>query len=46
MRLFGKPLLCCLTTTSGNHYDAEGEDAATEEIVQEILARGHFEMKR
>jgi hypothetical protein len=29
-----------------NHYDAEGEDAATEEIVQEILARGHFEMKR
>ena len=28
-----------------NHYDAEGEDAATEQIVHEILARGHFEMK-
>jgi hypothetical protein len=29
-----------------NHYDAEGEDAAIEQIVQEILARGHFEMKK
>lgn len=29
-----------------NHYDAEGEDATTELFVQEILARGHFEMKR
>ncbi len=29
-----------------NHYDAEGEDAAMEQIVQEILARGHFEMKK
>lgn len=29
-----------------NHYDATGEDAAIESIVQEILARGHFEMKK
>jgi hypothetical protein len=29
-----------------NAYDAEGDDAATEQIVQEILARGHFEMKK
>lgn len=29
-----------------NEYDAEGDDAATEQIVQEILARGHFEMKK
>lgn len=29
-----------------NHYDAEGEDAAIEQIVQEILARGHFEIKK
>jgi hypothetical protein len=29
-----------------NSYDPEGEDQAIEAIVQEILARGHFEAKR
>ncbi|HMN32378.1 MAG: DUF4294 domain-containing protein [Chitinophagaceae bacterium] len=29
-----------------NRYDATGDDAAIESVVQEILSRGHFEMKR
>ena len=29
-----------------NNYDPEGDDAAIESIVQEILSRGHFEMKK
>lgn len=29
-----------------SHYDPTGEDAVIESLVQEILARGHFEMKR
>ncbi len=29
-----------------NRYDAQGEDAAIESVVQEILAKGHFEMKK
>lgn len=29
-----------------NTYDPNGEDATIEGVVQEILARGHFEMKR
>jgi hypothetical protein len=29
-----------------NNYDPEGEDAAIEQIVQEIETRGHFEPKR
>ncbi|MCC7028979.1 MAG: DUF4294 domain-containing protein [Chitinophagaceae bacterium] len=29
-----------------NHYEPEGEDAVIESVVQEILARGHFEMKK
>lgn len=29
-----------------NRYDAQGEDAAIESVVQEILAKGHFEIKK
>lgn len=29
-----------------NTYDATGDDAAIEQIVQEIEQRGHFEYKR
>lgn len=29
-----------------SNYDPEGEDADIESVVQEILARGHFEMKK
>ena len=29
-----------------NNYDPTGDDAAMEQIVQEILAKGHFEVKK
>ncbi len=29
-----------------NEFDPTGEDATIEQIVQEILSRGHFEIKK